>query len=586
MAAENEEVTRHGDVRDKVAPLFARFPSRRSVVYSKKGIIASSQPLASQAGLDVLKAGGNAVDAAVATAAALGVTEPCSTGVGGDMFMLYWNERQKKVFALNGSGRSPKALTIQKCQELGFNGNVMPSQNVNTATVPGQVAGWVDALAAHGSGKVSMATVLKPAIELCEDGFPVSEVTARQWVECDSLLKTASPNGHELLKDGSAPRTGQIFKNPYLAKVLTEIAQNGKSGFYEGWVANAIVDVITQLGGVMTLDDLKSHTSTHDEPISVSYKGIDLWECPPNGQGIIALEALGIVDALEKSGKIPPLETLGHNSLEYAHVVTEALRYAFADGNAYIADPGKERIPMKELLSTDYLSGRVRNFNPNVADSTLQHGYPASTSDTVYFTTSDSEGNACSFICSNASNFGCGVVPKGCGFPLQNRGHGFLLHEGHLNSLKPNKRPYHTIMPAMVTKGGKFEMAYGVMGGYMQPQGHLQVLLNSFVFGYNPQDALDAPRLCIKPARASPEYASADDHSTLSQKSIVSLEEGFSKQVAQGLEKMGHKVEIITGWERAVFGRGQVISVYLDSNGERVYYSGSDLRGDGHAVPW
>lgn len=223
MAAENEEVTRHGDVRDKVAPLFARFPSRRSVVYSKKGIIASSQPLASQAGLDVLKAGGNAVDAAVATAAALGVTEPCSTGVGGDMFMLYWNERQKKVFALNGSGRSPKALTIQKCQELGFNGNVMPSQNVNTATVPGQVAGWVDALAAHGSGKVSMATVLKPAIELCEDGFPVSEVTARQWVECDSLLKTASPNGHELLKDGSAPRTGQIFKNPYLAKVLTEI---------------------------------------------------------------------------------------------------------------------------------------------------------------------------------------------------------------------------------------------------------------------------------------------------------------------------------------------------------------------------
>ncbi|KAH8809312.1 nucleophile aminohydrolase [Xylogone sp. PMI_703] len=567
-------------------PLFARFPSRRSVVYSKKGIVASPQPLAAQAGLEILKAGGNAVDAAVATAAALCVTEPCSTGVGGDMFMLYWNERQKKIFALNGSGRSPKSLTIDKCRELGFKDSVLPPINVNSVTIPGQVAGWVDAVAAHGSNKVSLSDILKPAIELCKDGFPVSEVTALQWAECESLLKTASPNGYELLKDGSAPRTGQLFKNPYLGKVLEEIATGGKAGFYEGWVASAIVDVITQLGGVMTLDDLKSHTSTHDEPASVAYKDIKLWECPPNGQGLIALEALSIIDSLEKSGKIPSLDTLGHNSLAYTHIIIEALRYAFADGNEYIGDPRAEKIPMNELLNDTYLSERVKNFRLDAADATLSNGFPTSTSDTVYFTTSDSQGNACSFICSNAANFGCGVVPQGCGFPLQNRGHGFLLREGHLNSLKPNKRPYHTIMPAMVTKGDRLEMAYGVMGGFMQPQGHLQVLLNTLIFGYHPQDALDAPRICIRPAKASPEYSTTADHSTLSSKSVVSLEEGFSEEVAEGLRKMGHEVEIVKGWQRAVFGRGQIISAYTDPNGELVYCAGSDLRGDGHAVAW
>jgi len=298
------------------------------------------------------------------------------------------------------------------------------------------------------------------------------------------------------------------------------------------------------------------------------------------------LEALGVIDSLEKSGKIPPLHKLGHNSLEYTHVVIEALRYAFADGNEYIGDPSMENIPIKELLSSDYLSQRVSNFRPDVVDSTLSNGFPTHTSDTVYFTTSDSEGNACSFICSNAALFGCGAVPKGCGFPLQNRGSGFILGEGHLNSLKPNKRPYHTIMPAMVTKGDRLEMAYGVMGGFMQPQGHLQVLLNTYVFGYHPQDALDAPRVCIRPVRATSEYATTDDHSILSGKSFVSLEEGFSEEVADGLRKMGHEVEILTGWSRDMFGRGQIIRASHDPNGERVYCGGSDQRGDGHAVPW
>ncbi len=574
------------DVWDDHTQLFSRFPSRRSVVYSKKGIIASAHPLAAQAGLEVLKAGGNAVDAAVATAAALGVVEPVSTGVGGDMFMLYWSEQHGRVFALNGSGRSPQALTLSKCQDMGFTGKTMPHQNINSATVPGQVDGWVDALAAHGSGKVSMAQILRPAIGLCEDGFPVSEITARQWVEAEHLLQTASPSGGELLKDGKAPRTGQIFKNPYLGRVLTEISEKGRAGFYEGWVAESVVEVVTRLGGVMTLEDLKNNTSTEEEPMAFSYKDCTLWECPPNGQGIIALEALGVVDALERNAKIPGLAELGHNSLEYTHTIIEALRYAFSDAYDRISDPSTEVLPISELLSPSHLSEVVANFQMGTADRTVRNGFPTKTSDTVYFATSDSEGNVCSFIASNASNFGCGVVPQGCGFPLQNRGSHFLLREGHPNSLKPNKRPYHTIMPAMVTKSGKIEMAYGVMGGFMQPQGHLQVLLNTSVFGYHPQDALDAPRACIVPVRASPAFATTENHAEIARDSVVFLEEGFPEEVVEGLRKAGHEVELVKDWRRAMFGRGQIIRVCRDPNGERVYWAGSDQRGDGHAAPW
>ena len=572
---------------DPAAPVFSRFPSRRSVVYSTRGVVATSQPLAAQAGLEILKAGGNAVEAAVATAATLGVTEPCSTGLGGDMFMLYWNEQKGKVYALNGSGRSPSALTIDKCREMGFNGKMMPPQNANLVTVPGQVAGWLDSIESHGSGRVTTAQILAPAIEACEKGFAVSEITARQWVECESFLANASPNGGDLLRpDGKAPSAGQVFKNPNLARVLTEIAAKGKAGFYEGWVADAIVEVVQSLGGVMTVDDLKAHTSTHVDPIAVTRDDVTLWECPPNGQGIIALEALGIVDTLEKSGKIPPLEELGHNSLSYVHVLIEALRYAFADGEAHVSDLDKEKIPVSDLLDGKYFSERVKSFRMETADKTITNGCPQHSSDTVYLSTADSEGNACSFIASNASNFGSGIVPRGCGFPLQNRGSQFHLRDGHINSLKPNKRPYHTIMPAMVTKSRKFDMSYGVMGGYMQPQGHLQVLLNMHVFGFNPQDALDAPRVCVRPLRAMSEYSTADDHSELTKNSIVCLEEGFPEEIAEGLRRMGHKVEIVGGWQRAMFGRGQIIQSYQDPSGSRLYRAGSDFRGDGHAVPW
>jgi gamma-glutamyltranspeptidase/glutathione hydrolase len=572
---------------DPSSPFFGRFNSRRSVVYSTKGIVAASQPLAAQAGLDILKAGGNAVDAAIATAAALGVTEPCSTGLGGDMFMIYWDEKKQKAFAMNGSGRSPAELTIEKCREIGLSGNLLPPQDANSVTVPGQVAGWFDAMDTYGSGKITMEQLLKPSIELCEDGFPVSEITARQWIECEGLLKKVSPNGGDLLlADGKAPRAGQVFKNPNLAKVFREIASKGKAGFYEGWVAEAIVGTLQQLRGVMTTQDLKDHTTSFVEPISKAYKEYKLWECPPNGQGIVALEALGIIDNLEKEGKIPPLKSLEHNSVEYVHTIVEALRYAFADGDAYVSDPEHSGPIWKSLLDDKYLAERASSFTLAAVDTNLKHGFPKKASDTVYLTTSDSEGNACSFICSLASNFGGGIVPKGCGFALQNRGTQFQLREGHVNTLRPRKRPYHTIIPAMVTKNDRLDLSLGVMGGFMQPQGHLQVMLNSCVFGFNPQDALDSPRVCIRPSRTLPEYATAGDYSILTKKSIICLEEGFPEDTVEGLRKLGHEVQLIKGWDRALFGRGQVIQAKYDPSGQRVYHAGSDLRSDGHAVAW
>lgn len=567
------------------APQFALFHSRRSVVYSTKGVIACPQPLAAQAGVSIIKQGGNAADAAVATAAALGLTEPCSTGIGGDMFCLFWDEKQKRLSAINGSGRAPTGLSLARCREMGFTGKLLPRDNVNTATVPGAVAGWVDLIERHGSGKLSMQEILGPAIELADGGFPVSEITAEQWVESESMLQHASPNGNEMLKNGKAPTRGQIFKNPALANTLRSIASHGKAGFYKGRVAQEIVNIVSGLGGVMTLEDLENHHSTFEEPLRSRYHDIELVECSPNGQGIIALQALEMIKSLEKQAKIPPIGKLQHNSVEYLHVLIEVLRYAFADGNQYISDPLMERTPIQEILTQEYSGRRVSDFRTDAADMKLRHGNPITSSDTVYFSTSDQEGNACSFIASNASNFGCGVVPKGCGFPLQNRGSGFVLKDGHLNCIKPGKRPYHTIMPAMIMKDGKFETCYGVMGGFMQPQGHLQVLLNLYAFGHNPQEALDAPRICIRPARATLEYTQVVDDAHLAEKSVVAVEEGIDESVVDGLRKLGHEVDAVKGWKRGIFGRGQIIQVYCDPNGERVYCAGSDPRGDGHAVP-
>ena len=430
-----------------------------------------------------------------------------------------------------------------------------------------------------------------------------------KWDRSESLIRRASPNGAEMLKkdpkakDGCrAPRPGEIMKNPTLAKTFRTLAKDGKPGFYTGRIAEELVKVVQNLGGHLVLEDLKHHldlgTET-TEPISLRFnaqdvakshskhihdsssEGIELWEHPPNGQGLVALMALGIIEQLEKSGKIPKFAPTDHNSSAYLHAIVEALRIAFADGSWWIADPNVEKVPVKEMLSPEYLAERAKLFNPDQASDPPDHGSPAHNhSDTVYFACSDSEGNGISFINSNYGGFGTCIIPKGCGFTLQNRGANFVLQPPeHPNIYAPKKRPYHTIIPALVTNASdqSLHSVYGVMGGFMQPQGHVQVLLNQLVFKHTPQAALDAPRVCI--GAGMPDEGDVFDRT-------VYLEEGMSDDTVQGMRKLGHQVQVVKGMGRALFGRGQVIRWHVDPlEGLGVWSAGSDQRGDGAAVP-
>ncbi|KAE8379659.1 nucleophile aminohydrolase [Aspergillus bertholletiae] len=597
-------------VYSRLNPDFAPFASRRSTVHSTNGIVTCTQPLAAAAGQRVLQQGGNAADAAIAVAAALNITEPSSTGIGGDMFCLFYDAKTKKVHSLNGSGRYPANATLEKIRsDLNVgpdDAGTIPMKSVHAVTTPGAAAGWVDTVEKFGSGKLSLEQILLPAIELGENGFPVSELAAFFWQEGENLLRQASPNAHEMLKpdqnakDGvRPPLPGEILKNPTLAQTFRSLAANGKKGFYEGRVAEELVKVVQDLGGYLTLDDLKYHAETgsqETEAISLKFtgqgiaekqsagtdseenQGVEIWEHPPNGQGIVALMALGILEELEKMGKIPKFTEVQHNSAEYLHAVIESLRIAFADASWWVTDPDVEKVPTSELISPAYLAERAKLFNPDKATDILDHGSPAHNHcDTVYFSVTDKEGNGISFINSNYAGFGSGIIPKGCGFTLQNRGANFSLVPGHPNVLAPRKRPYHTIIPAMITNvsDGSLHSVYGVMGGFMQPQGHVQVLLNMLAFNYHPQAALDSPRICI--AAGSPELGKPVDRS-------VYVEEGISDETVEGLKRLGHQVKVLSGWERGMFGRGQIIRCHYD-DGQLVYSAGSDQRGDGMAIP-
>lgn len=409
-----------------------------------------------------------------------------------------------------------------------------------------------------------------------------------KWGSGENKLREASPNFAEMLKkdesakDGArAPKAGEIMKNPNLAKTFRTLGKEGKKGFYTGRIADEIVKVVHDLGGHIELDDLLHHLELGTEkvePISLTFGDIEVWEHPPNGQGIVALIALGILEELEKAGKIPTFTEQDHNNAEYLHAVIEALHIAFADATWFVTDPNEVKVPVKELISREYLAERAKLFDPSKASNVQQHGSPAQNhSDTVCFVVSDREGNAISFINSNYGGFGMAAIPKGCGFTLQNRGANFSLDKNHPNVLAPRKRPYHTIIPALVTNkhDNSLHSVYGVMGGYMQPQGHVQVLLNQLHFKHNPQAALDSPRFCIG--------AGMPDSGEVMEQ-IVYLEDGIREDVAQQLQEMGHKVEIICGMKRSLFGRGQLIrSQYED--GQIVYSAGSDLRGDGAAYP-
>jgi len=534
------------------------FDSRRSPVYGRNGIVATSQPLATSAGLEILAKGGNAADAAVAAGAALNVTEPTSTGIGGDMFTLFYSADTKRVTALNGSGRAPAALTLARLKEDGFS-TELPPFHAHTVTVPGACAGWFDLIEKHGS--LAMDEILVPAIRLAREGFPVGPITSNAWALGVEEQLNSAPNGRELTINGRAPRPGEIFCNPGLSRTFEAIARGGASAFYQGEIAEAIVSVINEAGGCMAPDDLASHASTWEEPISVTYRGLCVYECPPNGQGITTLIALNILEGFNL-GAYPSLST------ERIHLLIEALRLAFADSRWYVADPAFSNIPVERLLSKEYANERRKLIHRQRAMRDLERSTPVSSSDTVYLSVVDKFGNACSFINSNYWGFGTGIVPKGWGFTLQNRGHNFSLDPAHPNELAPRKRPYHTIIPAMVTRKSDNTLyaSYGVMGGFMQPQGHVQVLSALVDDGLDPQTALDLPRFCIDVEESG---------------GRVALEEGFPDETIAGLEKMGHPIYSLGGDERSLFGRGQVITRDPITG---VLIAGSDPRADGCAM--
>ncbi|KAI0283385.1 nucleophile aminohydrolase [Russula aff. rugulosa BPL654] len=489
-----------------------RFPSRRSVVYGTKGVVSSSQPLGTAAGLEILRQGGNAADAAVATSAALNVTEPGSCGIGGDAFCLFYDAKTRTVKALNGSGRAPEKLSIEYLHSRGIAEGI-PTTDLNSVTVPGAAAAWVDTVEAFGSGKLSVAEVLEPAIRLATEGVPISEI-------------------HSVM----------------------------------GRIAEAIVEIIKSKGGVMELEDLAKHTSSFVEPIKYTYAGeVTVFECPPNGQGITALLALGILESIQEQGLVGNLLEMEHNSAEYLHTLVEAL------SQHYVTDPDIEYVPVKDLLDKRYLASRAALFDPKKTNPEVIHGSPLQSSDTVYFSVTDQWGNACSYIQSISS-----AVPKGCGFILQSRGAGFSLKEGHPNMLKGGKRPYHTIIPALATRGDDLSYHSG------RPQGQVQVLLN-ILRGFGPQAALDAPRFCISSGAPNVDIMNAGRAGDIN--SEVYFEDGILPETVEQLRAMGHDARIHSGLSSGVFGRGQVIQKVTDQSGKTVWAAGSDHRADGHAAP-
>jgi gamma-glutamyltranspeptidase / glutathione hydrolase len=534
------------------------FQSQRSPVFATRGMVAASQPLAVVAGLEILQKGGNAADAAVAVAAALNVTEPTSTGLGGDAFALYYNVASKNVSAINGSGRAPRSLTLVRLAKEGYKDKLPPYHPYNV-TVPGACAMWCDLSARLG--RLPLTQILAPAIRLAEEGFPVSPITAWHWQRSAQGQLASAVNASELTIDGRGPNPGEIFRNPGLARTLKTIAEGGKKAFYEGVISEAIVSILKEAGGCMEMEDLASHQSTWDVPISVVYRGLRVWECPPNGQGLAALLALNLLEKYDLS-ILPPLSPMR------LHLEIEALRIAFADARWFVSDPAFSSIPLEDLLSPAYADERRRGISPQYALPEHLHGFPQAGRDTVYFCVVDGEGNACSFINSNYMGFGTGIVPRGWGFSLQNRGANFSLDPAHPNHLEPGKRPYHTIIPALVTRSSDNSLfgPFGVMGGFMQPQGHVQVLTRLVDNGLDPQAALDLPRFCIDVEK--------DNNS-------ISLEEGIPSETVSALAGMRHPVETVSGMQRALFGRGQVI---LRDPETGVLCGGSDPRADGCAM--
>ena len=535
-------------------PMSFDFKSRRSMIVAHRGMVASENPLSAQAGLAILRAGGNAADAAIAAAAVMNVTAPASTGVGGDCFALYYEAKTGKVYALNGSGRAPSGLTIEFLAKAGIVGEI-PPRSVHAVTVPGAVRGWEDLL--NRFGTMTFGEVLQDAIHYAEIGSPVTPIFGEAWGRSENFLKH-SPNTEDYLPNGIAPQVGQFVQIKGIAKTFRAIAEGGAEAFYTGDTARAIVNTLEGLGGTMTLDDLKAHTSSWGDSIHTDYHGITIHEHPPNGQGLATLQALAIAQELG-------LGDYEWDSPQRLHLMVEAMRLAFADARQYITDPEKIHVPVAGLLDPAYITSRRALIDKNRAMHP-SFGIPPNSSDTIYLCVVDGEGNACSFINSLYMGFGTGIVAKGTGVFMQNRGANFVLDAHHPNALMPNKRPYHTIIPGLATKDGQLWATFGVMGGFMQPQGHFQVMNAMIDDQLNPQEALDRPRWCLE-----------SGYST----SLLALEDGIPFKTLADLARMGHQIRPISGAERALFGSGQII--YRDAN-SGVLFGGSDPRKDGQVA--
>ena len=534
---------------------------RRSPALSSRGVVASSAPQASLFGLRMLAAGGSAADAALAAAAGMQVTMPCQTGLGGDCFVLYYEAASGTVHALNGSGRSARGLSLELLRREGL-ATALPAGHAHNVTVPGAPAAWADLHARFGI--LPREQVVEPAAELAAAGYPVAPISARLWQAAAGQL-LAARHGGELLVQGHAPRAGEVMRIPTLAASLRAWGDAGAEPFYRGPIAERVVAAVREAGGVLAMEDLAAHRSEWVQPLSADYRGKRIWECPPNGQGLAVLVALQILGRFEL-----PTASGPHPGADRYHLLIECMRRGFAVAARYVADPEHAELPLDQLLDGDYAAALARHVDPHRASAPPVGGEePVPAADTIYLCAADAAGNACSFIGSNYMSFGTGIVPRGCGYSLQNRGAGFSLDPRHANALAPGKRPYHTIIPGMITDSdGALQAAFGVMGGFMQPQGHLQVVSALVDDAVDPQAALDRPRFQL----AAGSVAGLPG-------APVALEEGL-EQVAVDLEGRGHRVQVVAGSERPGFGRGQVIW----RDGEGVLWGGSDPRADGCAL--
>ncbi len=526
--------------------------SGRSTVYAPNAVIATSQPLATSAGLEVMRMGGNAIDAAVAAAAVLNLTEPHMTGIGGDMFALLWSEREGRLVGMNAAGPAGSLMTRDEIVRRGHDD--VPGSGPEAVTVPGALAGWEALLERYGT--LTLGEVLEPAIRLAEGGFPVSPIIARDWNgQVEKLARYPGSVRTFLVGGERAPRAGEWFRNPELASTFRAIAESGASAFYEGELGRRLVDGLTELGGFLTYDDLGKVRVEWVEPVGVEYQGYKLYELPPPGQGIAALQMLRLLDGID-------LKSMGHNSVEYLHHLIEAKKIAYADLAGHVADPDYMRVEVADLLADDYIEARRELLDPGRAAQRVDPGEALTESETIYLAAADADGNMVSFINSIFGYFGSGVSIPGLGFALQNRGAGFTLEADHPNTVAPGKRPFHTLVPAFATRitpGGEVPwIAFGVMGGGMQPQGHVQVLLNQILFGMDPQEANDAARFQHRSGRR------------------VDFEAPVPREVLDALASMGHEVSS----DRAfAFGGSQMV-VKL----ERGWAASSDVRKDGQAA--